>query len=151
MYVPHAWTVPLKARNGHQSFWYQTSRMWMMSCECLELNPGPLGAFNHSALLNVMHVYLYTITCIYLLFFFLFLLDIFFIYISNVIPFPGFPSKNPLSPPCLPYSPTHPLLLLGPGIPLHWGIEPSQNQAPGVFCLFVCFLISPLIQKLKVC
>jgi hypothetical protein len=28
---------------------------------------------------------------------FLFLLDIFFIYISNVIPFPGFPSENPLS------------------------------------------------------
>ena len=70
-----------------------------MSCECLELNPGPLGAFNHSALLNAMHVYLYTITCIYLLFFFLFLLDIFFIYISNVIPFPSFPSENPLSPP----------------------------------------------------
>ena len=103
MYVPHAWTVPLKARNGHQSFWYQTSRMWMMSCECLELNPGPLGAFNHSALLNVMHVYLYTITCIYLLFFFLFLLDIFFIYISNVIPFPSFPSENPLSPPPAPH------------------------------------------------
>jgi hypothetical protein len=30
---------------------------------------------------------------------FLLLLDIFFIYISNVIPFPGFPSENPLSPP----------------------------------------------------
>ena len=28
--------------------------------------------------------------------FFIFLLDIFFIYISNVIPFPGFPSENPL-------------------------------------------------------
>jgi hypothetical protein len=28
---------------------------------------------------------------------FLFLLDIFFIYISNLIPFPGFPSKIPLS------------------------------------------------------
>jgi hypothetical protein len=27
------------------------------------------------------------------------LLDIFFIYISNVIPFPNFPSGNPLSPP----------------------------------------------------
>jgi hypothetical protein len=27
---------------------------------------------------------------------FIFLLDIFFIYISNVIPFPGFPSENPL-------------------------------------------------------
>jgi hypothetical protein len=63
---------------------------------------------------------------------FCFLLDIFFIYISNVIPFPGFPSENPLPipfppPPC---SPTHPLLLPGPGIPLHWGIEPSQDQGP---------------------
>jgi hypothetical protein len=27
-----------------------------------------------------------------------FLLDIIFIYISNVIPFPSFPSENPLSP-----------------------------------------------------
>jgi hypothetical protein len=44
-----------------------------------------------------------------------FLLDIFFIYISNAIP------KVPytLHPPC---SPTHPLPLLGPGIPLYWGI-----------------------------
>ena len=30
---------------------------------------------------------------------FYFLLDIFFIYISNVIPFPGLPSENPFSPP----------------------------------------------------
>jgi hypothetical protein len=46
---------------------------------------------------------------------FLYLLDIFFIYISNVIP------KTPytLPQPCFP---THPLLLLGPGIPLNWGI-----------------------------
>ena len=58
------------------------------------------------------------------------LFDIFFIYISNVIPFPGFPSKNPLSPPSSPCSPTHPLLLPGPGIPLHWGLEPSQDQGP---------------------
>jgi hypothetical protein len=45
----------------------------------------------------------------------LLLLDIFFIYISNAIP------KVPytLLPPC---SPTHPLPLLGPGIPLYWGI-----------------------------
>ena len=33
-------------------------------------------------------------------------------------------SYSPLSP-CLP---THPLLLPGPGIPLHWDIEPSQDQ-----------------------
>jgi hypothetical protein len=52
---------------------------------------------------------------VYLFFIYLFLLDIFFIYISNAIP------KVPytLPPPC---SPTHPLLLLDPGIPLYWGI-----------------------------
>ena len=58
------------------------------------------------------------------------LLDIFFIYISNVIPFLGFPSENPLSHPSSPYSSTHLLLLPCPGIPLHWGIEPSQDQEP---------------------
>jgi hypothetical protein len=44
-----------------------------------------------------------------------FLLDIFFIYISNAI------SKVPynLPPPC---SLTHPLPLLGPGVPLYWDI-----------------------------
>ena len=43
-----------------------------------------------------------------------FLLDIFFIYISNAF------LKVPytLTPPC---SPTHPLPLPGPGIPLYWG------------------------------
>jgi hypothetical protein len=48
-------------------------------------------------------------------FFFNFLLDIFFIYISNVIP------KVPYTLP-LPCPPAHPLPLLGPGIPLYWGI-----------------------------
>jgi hypothetical protein len=38
-----------------------------------------------------------------------------FIYISNAIP------KIPYTLP-LPCSPTHPLPLLGPGIPLYWGI-----------------------------
>jgi hypothetical protein len=41
-----------------------------------------------------------------------FLLDTFFIYISNAIPFPSFPSENPLSPPPSPCSPTHPLPFL---------------------------------------
>jgi hypothetical protein len=54
-----------------------------------------------------------------------FLLSIFFIYISNVIPFPGFPFENPLSPSPSPCSPTHPLPIPGPGISLYWGIEPS--------------------------
>jgi hypothetical protein len=47
--------------------------------------------------------------------FYNFLLDIFFIYISNAIP------KAPYTL-LLPCSPTHPLLLPGPGIPLYWGI-----------------------------
>jgi hypothetical protein len=41
---------------------------------------------------------------IYLFIYLLFLLDIFFTDISNAIPFPGFPSKNPLF---LPPSPAH--------------------------------------------
>jgi hypothetical protein len=62
--------------------------------------------------------------------FFPFLLDIFVIDISNVIPFHGFPSENLLSHLPFPCSPTHPMLLLCPGILLHWGIEPSQDQGP---------------------
>jgi hypothetical protein len=54
------------------------------------------------------------------------LLDIFFIYISNVFPFPSFPSENPLSPhPLLPNPPTP---IPGPGLPLYWAIEPSQDK-----------------------
>ena len=63
-------------------------------------------------------------------FFFYFLLNIFIIYISNVSPFPGFPSEKPLSYPPTSFSPTHLLQLPYPGIPLYWGIEPSQDQRP---------------------
>ena len=57
--------------------------------------------------------------------FFLFLLDIFFIYISNFIPFPHLPLKTSIPSP-------HSLLTNPPtpGIPLQWGIEPSQGQGP---------------------
>jgi hypothetical protein len=51
--------------------------------------------------------------------------DIVFIYISNVIPLSHSPS------PCFCEGvppPTHPLLPPRPGIPLHWCIEPSQDQ-----------------------
>ena len=61
-------------------------------------------------------------------FFLIFLLDISFIYISKAIPFPSFPSESPLSSPPSPCSPTYPLPFPGPGIPLSWGIEPSQDQ-----------------------
>ena len=63
-----------------------------------------------------------------------FLLDILFIYISNVIPFPGLPSRNPLAHPSSPCfyegapKHTYPLLPPYPGIPLYWGIKPSHNQ-----------------------
>jgi hypothetical protein len=58
-----------------------------------------------------------------------FLFDIFFIYISNVSPFPRFPSKYLLSHPH-PLSSNHPLLLPCPQIRLHWGIKPSQDLGP---------------------
>jgi hypothetical protein len=54
-------------------------------------------------------------TLIFAFLFFSILLDIFFIYISNAM------LKFPYTVP-LPCSPTHPLPLLGPGVPLHWGI-----------------------------
>jgi hypothetical protein len=54
----------------------------------------------------------------------IFLIDIFFIYNSNVIPFLGFSSKNPLWLLSFPCSSTDLLLLPGPGI------EPSQKQGP---------------------
>jgi hypothetical protein len=56
-----------------------------------------------------------------------FLLDIFLINISNVIPFPNSPLKLPIPSPPPPYfyksAPC-------PHTPLHFGIEPSQDQGP---------------------
>jgi hypothetical protein len=61
-------------------------------------------------------------------------LGILFVYISNVISFPGFSSAYPLShPPCF-YegapTPTHLLLPHSHSIPLHWGIKLSQDPGP---------------------
>ena len=63
---------------------------------------------------------------------FSFLLDILFIYISNVIPFPDFHSRYPLSypPPLGVPPPIHPLPPPHLCIPLYWSIEPSQDQGP---------------------
>jgi len=69
-------------------------------------------------------------------FLFSFLMDILFIYISSVFPFPSFPSRNPYFIPYPPGSlrlhppPTHLLLPHHPGIALHWGIEISQDRWP---------------------
>ena len=52
-------------------------------------------------------------------------MDISFIYISNIIPSPGFHYQIP---PLLASVRVLPLLPLDPGSPLHWGIEPSQDQ-----------------------
>lgn len=63
----------------------------------------------------------------------LFLLDIFFIYISNVIPFPGSLQNPPITSPCFyECAPTCPLLLLSPfpGINVHWAIKSTQDLGP---------------------
>jgi hypothetical protein len=65
-------------------------------------------------------------------------LDIFFIYISIIIPFPDFLPEIPIpsiffTPPPLLWgcSSTYPPIPASPpGIPLHWDIKPSQDQGP---------------------
>jgi hypothetical protein len=52
----------------------------------------------------------------------------YFIYISNIVPFPVSPPKIPYPLHPSPFSPTHPLPFPGPGITLYWGIELSQDQ-----------------------
>jgi hypothetical protein len=64
-----------------------------------------------------------------------FLLVILFIYISMLSPFPvshlQTPYPIPLSPDSMRVLPaSDPVPPHHPGIPLHWSIEPSQNQGP---------------------
>jgi hypothetical protein len=61
-----------------------------------------------------------------------YLLDIFFIYISNSIP------QTPYFLP-LPCSSTHPLLIPGPGIPLYWGKRSLQYQGSLLPLMADCF------------
>jgi hypothetical protein len=60
----------------------------------------------------------------------MFFIRYFFIYRSDGIPLPGFPSENLISPLLSPSpgSLTHLLLVNFPGISLHWGIEPTQDK-----------------------
>ena len=51
-------------------------------------------------------------------------------YLLSRFTLPKGPSPIPLSPLPSPCSPTHPILLPRPHIPLHWDIEPSQDQGP---------------------
>ena len=56
-----------------------------------------------------------------------FLLDNFNLHFK-CYPLSWFPLRKLPSPPPSCCSPTYPLSLPGPGIPLYWGIEPSQDQ-----------------------
>jgi len=87
--------------------------------------------------------------------FFHFLLDIFFLYISNIIPLNDFPSRNPPIPSPQPlspweYSPCHPLspsCLPTLAFPQHWRKEPSKDQGPllplmsnkAILCYICCW------------
>jgi hypothetical protein len=80
-----------------------------------------------------------------------FLLVILFIYTSNVVLLPSFPSKNSLllslsclfegAPPTI-----HTLLPQCPNIPLHWGIKPPQDQGPPLSLMsykaILCYICS---------
>jgi hypothetical protein len=87
-----------------------------------------------------------------IVYFFSFFIRFFLVYISNFIPFPHFASGNPLCHPPSHWSLTHPLLLPCPGIPLHWGIEPSQSQVPLLSLMshktILCYICSWLLEFL---
>jgi hypothetical protein len=51
----------------------------------------------------------------------------FFLVSLSEIPYPMLPLPASMR---MPHPPTYPLLPPCPGIPVHWGIEPSQNQGP---------------------
>ena len=60
--------------------------------------------------------------------------------LKTLYPIPPPPASIRVFPP-----PIHPLLLPCPGIPLHWGIQPSQDQGPSLplmsnksFFCYVC-------------
>ena len=77
-----------------------------------------------------------------------FLLDICFIYISNIILFPHFPYlKTPYTISQTPaHLPTHPTLLSWHGIPLQRGSKPSQDQRTLLSVIFeksiLCYICS---------
>ena len=80
------------------------------------------------------YLYIQVITAYHTVSFHFFFKIGYFIYISNIIPFPNFPPRNSLSHPpssCFYESvPPHPPVPPHPCIPLHWGIEPSLHQGP---------------------
>jgi hypothetical protein len=61
--------------------------------------------------------------------FLFFLLDIFYWHLK-CYPLSLFPLWKPLISSSPPYSPTQPLPIPRPGIPLHWVIKPLQDQGP---------------------
>jgi hypothetical protein len=91
---------------------------------------------------DVEHFFLFS-------FFFFLLLDIFFIYISKLSPFPvSHPHETPIPSPCFKNAVsqhTHPLPL--PCIPLHWDMDPLQDQGPllplmtnkAILCYIFCW------------
>jgi hypothetical protein len=98
-----------------------------------------LGNFYRKITLPSILKIILNLAYLVLFFFSLFLLDIFFIYISNVIPFPGFPSKK------------HPLhiasplpLLTNPPTPTSW---PCHSTTLG-HRAFIGQRASPLIDVL---
>jgi hypothetical protein len=68
--------------------------------------------------------------CFVLFFVCLFLITYFLYLHFKCYPLSWFPLQKPAIPSPSPCLPTHPLLLLGPGSSLYWGIEPSQDQGP---------------------
>jgi hypothetical protein len=81
-------------------------------------------------------------------FFILFFYWIFSLFTFQMLPLSQFPLCNPpiSTPPASMRVLPHPLPLPHPGIPLHWGIEPSQDQGPFLplmpYKVILCYICS---------
>jgi hypothetical protein len=91
------------ANRNQQQLYYLVETASTSLCISHQEGPGGTWVLRPTC---IAQSYMYSVRIPEMISFFLF--DIFFIYISNVIPFSGFPSKNPLFSPPSPCSPTHP-------------------------------------------
>jgi hypothetical protein len=95
-------------------FWFQIRKLLIILLNVWHdfIDHYNLSWINGLIIYPIYHLSIYL--SIYLsLFIYLFLLDTYFIYISNVVPFPGLPAENLLSSPSLP-------LLTNPPISASW-------------------------------
>ena len=113
--------------------WVPNNHIWQLtaSCNCSSRKFWHLCPLRTLCSHTQTHIQMHTHTQHFKYFYYIFSLFTF----QMLSPFLVFPKKKKnqkpkiLSPHYYPCSPTHPLPLPGPGIPLHWGIKPYRTKS----------------------